>query len=168
MPPVSSLFGICGKHFLLSFCLCLSGSPVLFQRVFEQWSLTECCPVSCRKGSFPRTTVFTAEGRAVPPALCATAASSPCWPTDLRSPIGPCGALPAMRTACSLARFAINSLWLCMSAVIASFLKLLLINPLLLFPLPARKPQWLPPLPPLAKLNYLMTFREAGNISMWF
>nr|KAF6480207.1 glutaredoxin and cysteine rich domain containing 2 [Molossus molossus] len=65
-----------------------------------------------RKGSFQMTTVFTAEGRAVPPALCATAASSRCWPTDLRSPIGPCGALPAMRMACSLARFAINSPWL--------------------------------------------------------
>lgn len=143
MPLASFRTGIFGKHFVL----CLLSSPVLLHPVLEPWSgtaVTKPWPVSCRKGSFPRTTVFTAEGQAVPPALCATAASSPCWPTDLRSPIGPCAALPAMRMACSLARYAINSPWLCTSAVIASFLKLFLINcPLLLFPRPARKPQWL-------------------------
>lgn len=116
--PVPSVAFV-GGIFLL-FCPSLWGSPVLFWPAPEQWTwtaaVTKCWPVSCRKGSFQRTTVFTAEGPAVPPALCATAASSRCWPTDLRSPTGPCGALPAMRMACNLARFAVNSLWLCMSA----------------------------------------------------
>lgn len=85
-----------------------------------------------RKGSFQRTTVFTAEGRAVPPAPCATAASSRCWPTDLRSPTGPCGALPATRMACSHATFAVNSPWLCVSGLISSSLPWFLINDLLL------------------------------------
>lgn len=123
--------GICGKHFPLILPQPL-GQPHAFWPTCEQWTwtaaVTKPWPVSCRKGSFLRTTVFTAEGRAVPLALYAMAASSRCWPTDLRSPIGPCGALPAMRMACSLARFAINSPWLCMSAFIAPSLKFLLIN----------------------------------------
>lgn len=64
----------------------------------------------------------------MPPVLCATAASSPCWPTDLRSPTGPCDALPATRMAYSPARFAINSPRLWMLAFIATSLTLFLIN----------------------------------------
>lgn len=63
-----------------------------------------------RMGWSLRTAVSTARGRASPPALCAMAASSQCWLTGSRSPIEPSGALPATRTACSLAEFAARSL----------------------------------------------------------
>jgi hypothetical protein len=157
----------------LQFCSSLCRGPVLFWPACEQWTwtaaLTKAWPVSCRMESFLRTTVFTAGGRAVPPALCATAASSQCWQTDLRSPIGPWGAQPAMRMACSLATFATNSCGFCLSAFIPLSLKWSLINDFPTPPLPfsARESLQLQITSTIAKLNYLMTFCEAGNISIW-